>query len=59
MHGLDDFSINDGRQAKLINNVKNTKQKLLQINADIWFNKLTSISPAVTGFKPLAPELFF
>jgi hypothetical protein len=39
MHGMDDFLINDGQQAKVTDNVKNTKQKLLQINAAIWFNK--------------------
>jgi hypothetical protein len=43
MHGMDDFLINDGQQANVINNIKNTKQKLLQINAAIWFNKWTSI----------------
>lgn len=36
---MNDFLINDGQQAKVINSVKNTKQKLLQINAAIWFNK--------------------
>jgi hypothetical protein len=52
MHGMDDFLINGGQQAKVINNVKNTKQKLLQINAtSIWFNKRTSISPPATGFN--------
>jgi len=29
MHGMDDFLINYGQQAKVINNFKNTKQKLL------------------------------
>lgn len=51
MHGMDDFLINDNQQAKIINNIKNTKQKLLQINAAIWFNKWTSISTPVTGFN--------
>jgi hypothetical protein len=36
---MDDFLINDGQQAKVINNIKNTKQKLLQVNEAIWFNK--------------------
>jgi hypothetical protein len=39
MHGMDDFLINDGQQAKVINNVKNATQKLLQINAPMWFNE--------------------
>jgi len=51
MHGTDDFLINDGQQTNVINNVKNTKQKLLQINPAIWFNKWTSISKFVTGFN--------
>jgi hypothetical protein len=33
MHGMDDFLINDGQQAKVINNIKNTKQKVLEIIA--------------------------
>ena len=36
---MDDFLINKCQQAKVINNVKNTKQKLLQINVAIRFNK--------------------
>jgi hypothetical protein len=39
MHGMDDFLINDGQRAKMINNITNTKQTLLKINAAIWFNK--------------------
>jgi hypothetical protein len=36
---MEDFLTNDGQQAKVINNVKNTKQTLLQISAVMWFNK--------------------
>jgi hypothetical protein len=39
MHGMDDLLINDGQQAKVINNFKKAEQKLLQVNAAIWFNK--------------------
>jgi hypothetical protein len=35
----------------VINNVKNATQKLLQINAPMWFNEWTSISTPVTGFN--------
>jgi hypothetical protein len=35
----------------VINNFKKAEQKLLQVNAAIWFNKWTSISTPVTGFN--------
>jgi hypothetical protein len=34
-----DFLINDDQQAKMINNITNTKQTLLKINAAICFNQ--------------------
>jgi hypothetical protein len=37
------FKKNDTQQAKMINNFKSAKQKLLQTNAVIWFN------PLITG----------
>jgi len=35
MHSVESFEINDAQQAKLINNHKNTKYKLLKTNATI------------------------
>jgi hypothetical protein len=34
MHGLESFKIIDAQQAKSINNYRNTKYKLLKINAE-------------------------
>jgi hypothetical protein len=38
MHGTT-IKIIDAQQAKLRNDYKNTKLKLLKTNAEIWFNK--------------------
>jgi len=42
MHGTT-IKIIDAQQAKLRNNYKNTKLKLLKTNAAIWFNKMFKI----------------
>jgi hypothetical protein len=34
MHGVESFKIIDAQQAKLINNYRNIKYKLLKINAE-------------------------
>ena len=43
MHGTT-IKIIDAQQAKLRNNYKNTKLKLLKTNAAIWFNKMFKIN---------------
>jgi hypothetical protein len=43
MHGIEYFKITDAQQARLINNCKNTKYKLLQRNAAIWFRYKSNI----------------
>jgi hypothetical protein len=42
MHGAT-IKIIDAQKAKLRNNYKNTKLKLLKKNAEIWFNKIRKI----------------
>ena len=42
MHGTT-VKIIDNQQAKLCNNYKNTKLKLLKINAAVWFKKMCRI----------------
>ena len=39
MHGVYHVKIMYAQHAKLVNNYKNTKLKLLKINALIWYNK--------------------
>ena len=43
MHGTTIIII-DAQQAKLRNNYKNTKLKLLKTNAVIWFDKICKIN---------------
>jgi hypothetical protein len=43
MHGRTTIKIVDAQQAKLRNNYKNTKLKLLKTNSAIWFNKTCRI----------------
>jgi hypothetical protein len=48
MHGVESFKIVDAQQAKLINNYRNTKCKLLKINAarkPIVFEQVKQWSP--------------
>ena len=40
MHGKTTIKVIDAQQAKLRNNYKNTKLKLLKTNATIWSNKM-------------------
>ena len=40
MHKVESFKIIDAQQAKLINNCRNTKFKLLKTNAAAWYNKM-------------------
>jgi len=40
MHGVESFKIIDAQQAKLINNYRNTKFKLLKTNAAAQYNKI-------------------
>ena len=40
MHGKENFKIIDTKQAKLINDYKHIKHKLLKTNAVVWFNKI-------------------
>jgi hypothetical protein len=40
MHGKTTIKIIDAQQAKLRNNYKNTKLKLLKTDTAIWFNKM-------------------
>ena len=44
MHGATINTVN-AQQAKLNNNYKNTKLKLLKTNAAVWFNKTCKIKP--------------
>jgi hypothetical protein len=37
---MDDFKITDAQQTKIINNFKNVQQKLLKINAAIYFSRI-------------------
>jgi len=39
VQGVESFKIIHAQQAKLINNYRNTKYKLLKIQAGIWCNK--------------------
>jgi hypothetical protein len=43
MHGKTTIKIIDAQQAKLRNNYKNTRLKLLKTNAAIWYNKMCRI----------------
>jgi hypothetical protein len=43
MHGVDTFKVTDAQQARIINNSKNVKAKLLESNAAIWFNTTCKI----------------
>jgi len=42
MHG-ERIKIMDAKQARLLNNFKNTRCRLLRTNAAIWFNKMCRI----------------
>jgi 1,4-alpha-glucan branching enzyme len=44
MHSMDNFKTTDAQWAKMINNFKNVKQKLLKANALFWFNKFRRIN---------------
>jgi hypothetical protein len=48
MHGKTKIKIIDAQQAKLHNNYKNTKLKLLKTNAGVWFNKMRRIKQSPT-----------
>jgi hypothetical protein len=41
---MDDFNVADAQHAKMINNFKNGKQKLLDSNAAIYFSKICWIN---------------
>ena len=47
------IKIINAKQAKLYNNFKNTKCKLLRTNAAIWFNKMCKIKQVKPGYKGL------
>jgi len=49
MHG-ERIKIINAKQAKLYNNFKNTKCKLLRTNAPIWFNKMCKIKQVKPGY---------
>jgi hypothetical protein len=54
MHGMEYFKINDAQQAKLINNYKNAKYKLLKTKAAIWFTKIrgsSQLTPKYVNIK--------
>lgn len=54
MDGIDNFKITDARQAKVISNFKDIKQKLRKTNAAIWFSKVSRIiqlTPEYTQIK--------
>jgi hypothetical protein len=40
MHGKENFKVIDAKQAKLINNYKHIKHKLLKTKAVVRFNKI-------------------
>jgi hypothetical protein len=44
MHGMNSLKTVCAQQAKLINNFRNAKQKLLKTKAAIWFNKICRIN---------------
>ena len=50
MHGKTTIKIIDAQQAKLRNNHKNTRLKLLKTNAAIWFNKMCRIKQLNSAF---------
>jgi len=41
---MGNFKIPDPQQAKMINNFKNAKQKLLKASAGIWFSKICRVN---------------
>jgi hypothetical protein len=54
MHGMNNFKIIDAQQAKMINNFKNAKEKLLKTNEAILLNKictLNELTPKYTQIK--------
>jgi len=44
MQGMGNFKIPDPQQAKMINNFKNIKQKLLKTSVGIWFSKICRVN---------------
>ena len=40
MHNVESFKIIGAQEAKLINNYRNTKNKLLKTYSSIWYNKI-------------------
>jgi hypothetical protein len=40
MHGDDNIKFINAQQARLVYRYRNTKEKLLKINASMWFNKV-------------------
>ena len=44
MHGTC-IKIREAQQAKIYNNYRNTRLKLLKMNAIIWFNKICKTKP--------------
>jgi hypothetical protein len=49
MHGMNNVSVTNAQQVRIIHHYKNTKEKLLKTNTAIWLNK-------VCRYKYLAPK---
>ena len=44
IHGMKTFKIIDTKQAKIVNNFKIAKEKLLKTKAAIWFSKICKMN---------------
>ena len=44
MQGMNNMAEENGQKARIIHHYKNTKEKLLQTNAAMWFNKIVCLS---------------
>jgi hypothetical protein len=62
MYGVESFKITDAQQAKLINNYRNTKFKLLKSIGATWYNKISRNSQLTlkyVNFKIKANNMMF
>jgi len=53
------IKIIDDQQAKLRNNYKNTRLKLLKTNAGIWFNKICKIKHLDPNYINIKITMYF
>ena len=50
---MGNFKIIDAQVAKMINNFKNAKQKLLKTNAAMWFNQICRLNQLTPKYMQL------